>query len=58
MPAERAAPHLVQRRLQLQRELVGKLGLVLPGSELLLRVAEPRELLHEALVPLSPQQPK
>ena len=33
--------------LQLQRERFSKLGLLLPSDELLLRVAEPRELLHE-----------
>ena len=36
----------VQGPLQLQSELVGKLGFLLPGSEVLLRVVEPRELLH------------
>ena len=40
LPVERAALHLVQRCLQLQRERFSKLGLILPSGELLLRVAD------------------
>jgi hypothetical protein len=47
VPVERAALHLVQGCLQLYRKLFSKLHLRLPCGELLLRVAEPRELLHE-----------
>ena len=47
LPVERAALHLGQRELQLERELFSKLNLLLPSGELLVRVAEPRELLHE-----------